>query len=111
NNQKIEECEIGSKRKKIRSKRKYPKQALKKFKDFIKRKNNYEKAMKILGDRNSYSKTDPDATFMRMKDDYMKNGQLKPGYNVQIATEGQSKLAYDVFPNPTDTRTLKIGRA
>lgn len=105
-NQKIEECEIGSERKKIRSKRKYPKQALKKFKDFIKRKNNYEKAMEILGDRNSYSKTDPDATFMRMKDDYMKNGQLKPGYNVQIATEGQYTLAYDVFPNPTDTRTL-----
>src|SRR5690625_219175 len=104
--QKIEECEIGSERKKIRSKRKYPKQALKKFKDFIKRKNNYEKAMEILGDRNSYSKTDPDATFMRMKDDYMKNGQLKPGYNVQIATEGQYTLAYDVFPNPTDTRTL-----
>ncbi len=105
-NQKIEECEIGSERKKIRSKRKYPKQALKKFKDFIKRKNNYEKAMEILGDRNSYSKTDPDATFMRMKDDYMKNGQLKPGYNVQIATEGQYALAYDIFPNPTDTRTL-----
>ena len=62
--------------------------------------------MEILGDRNSYSKTDPDATFMRMKDDYMKNGQLKPGYNVQIATEGQYTLAYDVFPNPTDTRTL-----
>jgi transposase len=105
-NQKIEECEIGSERKKIRSKRKYPKQALKKFKEFIKRKNNYEKAMEILGDRNSYSKTDPDATFMRMKDDYMKNGQLKPGYNVQIATEGQYALAYDIFPNPTDTRTL-----
>ncbi|MDI4707126.1 transposase, partial [Pseudoalteromonas shioyasakiensis] len=52
------------------------------------------------------SKTDPDATFMRMKDDYMKNGQLKAGYNVQIATEGQYVLAYDVFPNPTDTRTL-----
>src|SRR5699024_7336825 len=53
-----------------------------------------------------YSKTDFDATFMRMKDDYMKNGQLKPGYNVQIATESQYTLAYDIFPNPTDTRTL-----
>src|SRR5690606_34601757 len=51
-------------------------------------------------------KTDHDATFMRMKDDYMKNGQLKAGYNVQIATEGQYTLAYDLFPNPTDTRTL-----
>jgi hypothetical protein len=41
-----------------------------------------------------------------MKDDYMKNGQLKDGYNVRIATRGQFTLAYDVFPNPTDTRTF-----
>ena len=40
----------------------------------------------ICGDRNSYSKTDPDATFMHMKEDHMKNGQLKPGYNVNVAT-------------------------
>lgn len=38
--------------------------------------------MAIFEEHNSYSKTDPDATFMRMKDDYMKNGQLKAGYNV-----------------------------
>jgi transposase len=43
---------------------------------------------------------------MRMKDDYMKNGQLKAGYNVQLATEGQYALAYDIFSNPTDTRTF-----
>lgn len=43
---------------------------------------------------------------MRMKEDYMKNGRLKPGYNLQIATEGQYVLAYDIFPNPTDTRTF-----
>jgi hypothetical protein len=41
-----------------------------------------------------------------MKDDYMKNGQLKAGYNVQLAAEGQFTLAYGVFPNPTDTKTL-----
>jgi hypothetical protein len=35
--------------------------------------------------RNRFSKTDPDATFMRMKDDHMRNGQLKPAYNVQAA--------------------------
>src|SRR5699024_1305264 len=62
--------------------------------------------MEIFKDRNSYSKTDHDATFMRMKDDYMRNGQLKAGYNLQIATEGQYALAYDIFPNPTDTRTF-----
>ncbi len=44
---------------------------------------------------------------MRMKEDHMMNGQLKPGYNVQAATNGQYVLAYDIFPNPTDTRTLK----
>lgn len=103
---KIEACEVGSERKKIRSERKFPKQARKQFNDFITRKQKYENDMEIFGERNSYSKTDPDATFMRMKDDYMKNGQLKAGYNVQIATEGQYALAYDVFPNPTDTRTL-----
>src|SRR5690625_3644976 len=43
---------------------------------------------------------------MRMKDDYMRNGQLQAGYNLQIATEGQYALAYDIFPNPTDTRTF-----
>src|SRR5690625_4218688 len=102
----IENCEVGSERKKIRSKRKYPKQALKRFRDFIKRKKKYQRDMEIFGDRNSYSKTDHDATFMRMKDDYMKNGQLKPGYNIQIRAEGQYALAYDIFPNPTDTRTL-----
>jgi len=43
---------------------------------------------------------------MRMKDDYMQNGQLKEGYNVQVGTEGQYTLAYGVFPNPMDTKTL-----
>ncbi len=56
--------------------------------------------------RNSYSKTDEDATFMRMKEDHMLNGQLKPGYNVQIATENQIILNYTIHPNPTDTLTL-----
>jgi len=103
---KIEACKVGNERKKIRSERKFPKQIRKQFADFITRKQKYKKDMEIFGSRNSYSKTDSDATFMRMKDDYMKNGQLKAGYNVQIATEGQYALAYDIFPNPTDTRTL-----
>ncbi|MFP9084404.1 IS1182 family transposase, partial [Enterococcus faecalis] len=57
------------------------------------------------GTRNSYSKTDHDATFMRVKEDPMKNGQLKPAYNLQIATCNQFVLGYDVFQNPTDTKT------
>lgn len=42
-----------------------------------------------------------------MKDDHMMNGQLKAGYNIQIGTENQFVLHYDIFPNPTDTRTLQ----
>ncbi len=66
----------------------------------------YNMHMKILGKRNSYSKTDPDATFMHMKEDPMGNGQLKPGYNLQIGTENQFMLDFGLFPNPTDTLTL-----
>ena len=43
----------------------------------------YTKHLHICGERNSYSKTDPDATFMRLKEDAMLNGQLKPAYNLQ----------------------------
>ena len=65
----------------------------------------YEKHLETLGSRNSYSKTDPSATFMRMKEDHMMNGQLKPAYNVQIGTENQFFTHYDFYPNPTDTLT------
>ena len=53
---------------------------------WLERMRGYQKSLRICGKRNSYSKTDPDATFMRMKEDHMKNGQLKPGYNVNVAT-------------------------
>lgn len=66
----------------------------------------YEQQEAILKERNSYSKTDPDATFMRMKEDHMKNGQLKPGYNVQISTSNQFIVNYTIHSNPTDTNTL-----
>ena len=59
-----------------------------------------------MGDRNSYSKTDHDATFMRLKDDHMKNGQLKPAYNIQCATNGGYIVAIEGFHNPADVRTL-----
>ena len=68
----------------------------------------YVEALKIMGpDRNSYSKTDPDATFMRMKDDRMKNGQLKPGYNVQISVNSEYITGIEVFSNRTDYGTLE----
>lgn len=67
----------------------------------------YEKDLVILGNRNSYSKTDPDATFMRMKQDHMKNGQLKPAYNPQISTENQFITNATIHQTPNDTTTLK----
>jgi len=90
-----------------RSKKKL-KTCLKKIKkEVLPRKKKYEKAKRTFGKRNSYSQTDPDATFMRMKDDRMGNSQLQPGYNIQIGTEDGFIIGYDLFPNPTDTKTLK----
>ena len=66
----------------------------------------YEAKLEKLGNRNSYSKTDEDATFMRLKDDPMKNGQLKPAYNLQIGTENQFITHFDFFSNPTDFLTF-----
>ncbi len=67
----------------------------------------YEQKLAILGNRNSYSKTDTDATFMRLKDDHMQNGQLKPAYNVQISTENQFITQATLHQKPADTTTLK----
>ena len=67
----------------------------------------YEEQLVIMGeDRNSYSKTDTDATFMRMKEDHMRNGQLKPAYNVQIAVNSEYITGIDVFSTRTDVGTL-----
>ena len=66
----------------------------------------YEEKLEIAGERGSYSKTDKDATFMRMKEDAMNNGQTKPGYNVQIATENQFITNYGLYSSPTDQGTL-----
>ena len=66
----------------------------------------YTKKLYTLGDRNSYSKTDPDATFMRMKEDAMLNGQLKPAYNIQHGVDSEYITWIDISPRPTDTRTL-----
>ncbi|AJS59739.1 IS1182 family transposase [Paenibacillus sp. IHBB 10380] len=76
-------------------------------KDLLPRLQKYERYQETLGSRNSFSKTDPDATFMRMKEDHMRNGQLKPGYNVQIGTENQFIVGYSIHQRPTDTRCLK----
>jgi transposase len=75
--------------------------------DFLPRMKKYEHQQNTFGDRNSFSKIDPDATFMRLKEDHMRNGQLKPGYNVQIGTENQFIVGYTLHQRPTDTRCLK----
>ena len=67
----------------------------------------YEKKLHICANRGSYAKTDPDATFMHMKDDHMLNGQLKPAYNIQHAVNSGFIVAAGIFPNPTDVMTLK----
>lgn len=66
----------------------------------------YKMQESILGERGSYSKTDPGAAFMRMKDDHMGNGQLKAGYNVQASTQDQFNVNYSLHQDTTDTKTL-----
>lgn len=74
--------------------------------DYNERIEGYTESLNLCGTRKSYSKTDTDATFMRMKEDHMKNGQLKPGYNVQIGVESEYIVGVGLFPNPGDTTTL-----
>lgn len=64
------------------------------------KKNEYEEKLGKMPNRNSYSKSDIDATFM------MKNGQLKPGYNIQIGVESEYIVGVGSFTNPTDGQTL-----
>ena len=66
----------------------------------------YTKKIYICGTRNSYSKTDTDATFMRMKEDAMGNGQLKPAYNLQHGVDAEYITWLTIGPQPTDTTTL-----
>lgn len=74
--------------------------------DCLPRLKKYEKQKELLGDRNSLSKTDTDATFMRMKEDHMRNGQLKPGYNIQVGTEGQFIVHCSTHQNRSDSPCL-----
>jgi len=66
----------------------------------------YQGYEEIFQGRNSFSKTDHDATFMRMKEDHMKNGQLKPGYNVQIGVEAEYIVGVDISAERADSLTL-----
>ena len=74
--------------------------------EYIVREQKYEKYQKIFKDRNSFSKTDPDATFMHMKDDHMRNAQLKPGYNIQLGVEAEYITGVMVSSERNDQLTL-----
>ena len=90
-------------RKKVRRERKKQIRELEKHRDKL---NEYDSRLQQMQERNSMSKTDPDATFMRMKEDAMNNGQTKPGYNLQLSAESQFITDFALYPNPTDTLTL-----
>ena len=70
------------------------------------RQSKYEKYNNTFKGRNSFSKTDPDATFMHMKDDHMRNAQLKPGYNVQLGVEGEYIVGVDISSERSDQLTM-----
>ncbi len=73
---------------------------------FLTKRTEYLSQLGKFNGRNSFSKTDVDATFMHMKEDYMRNGQLKPGYNIQIGVESEYIVGVGVFSNRSDVNTL-----
>ena len=76
------------------------------FRRFLERQTVYDGYTASFQERNNYCKTDPDATFMHMKDDHMRNAQLKPGYNVQIGVDSEYIVAADIFQDRNDVWTL-----
>ena len=90
-----------------KGKRKTPLQrSIETLESYIQKLKEYIKKIHLCGTRNSYSKTDPDATFMRMKEDAMMNGQLKPAYNLQHGVDSEYITWIDISAKPTDTGTL-----
>lgn len=78
-----------------------------KITEYVKKLEEYDKYIAIIGtDRNSCARTDHDATFMHMKEDYMRNGQLKAGYNVQIGVSDEYILHLDIFQDRSDYQTF-----
>ena len=74
--------------------------------EYIVRQEKYNESNLLFQGRNSYSKTDTDATFMHMKDDHMRNSQLKPGYNVQIGVESEYVTGVGIFQDRNDIATM-----
>lgn len=76
----------------VRSRFKKPLKLIRK--DFLPRLAKYKEQNELIRKSEKLLQNGHRATFMRMKEDHMKNGQLKPGYNVQMATENQFVLFY-----------------
>lgn len=77
------------------------------FEEYHQKMVEYQQHLDIIGEgRNSYSKTDKDATFMRMKDDPMRNGQLKAGYNMQIAVANEYIMSIELYQDRADFATF-----
>lgn len=74
--------------------------------DCLEKQQKYDEYNATFKDRNSFSKTDKDATFMHMKEDHMRNSQLKPGYNMQIGVEGEYIVGVDISSERSDQLTL-----
>ena len=90
-----------------RGKRKHPIQRdIEELESLLTRKAKYDDYKKTFKGRNSFSKTDRDSTFMRMKEDHMRNGQLKAGYNLQLAVEGEYIVGADISDERSDALCL-----
>ena len=76
------------------------------FQRYLERQITYDWHTASFQGSNNYCKTDPDATFMHMKDDHMRNAQLKPGYNVQIGVDSEYIVAVDIFQDRNDVWSL-----
>ena len=74
--------------------------------DWYDKEKKYEYYLRRMKDRNSLSKTDESATFMHLKEDHMRNSQLKPAYNVQIAVDAEYIVATEIFNDRTDVNTF-----
>lgn len=73
---------------------------------YLARQRKYDDYNRSFGDRNSFSKTDRDATFMRMKEDHMKNGQLKPGYNITLGVDAEYIVGAMISQDRSDSSTF-----
>ena len=95
----VAECEIGKRKTSLQK-------SIETLESYLNRLKKYNQQIHICAERNSYSKTDHDATFMRMKEDAMGNGQLKPAYNLQHGVDSEYITWLTIGPQPTDTTTL-----